>query len=363
MAAGCDTPSIAPPLLSVNSVSKRFGAVTAVDRLSLTVERGEIFGLLGPSGCGKTTVLRLIVGLETPDEGHVELAGRDIRMLPPEQRGFGMVFQKYALFSNKSVFDNIAFGLTKRTRTPVELREKVERLLDLFGLSGYSSKIADKLSAGEQQRVAIARAIAIEPPVLLLDEPLANLDARLRRHAGKEIRDLVRRLNIATVFVTHDQSEAFTLCNRIAIMNRGRVLQAGSPLEIYEHPCDHAVAQFLGFNVVAVKRVGKTHCGEAEFELLQGGWRLHVRSESCIEKDPGFIGIRPEDIHISAEPRGIGNSVQATISDVSYEGSVDRITVDICGNTLEVVMIHRSQFSRGNNCIVEIDPRRLVVCG
>ncbi|HVS81033.1 MAG TPA: ABC transporter ATP-binding protein, partial [Pyrinomonadaceae bacterium] len=240
------------PLLSLQNISKRFGETTAVADVSIAVERGEFFGLLGPSGCGKTTTLRIIAGLESPDGGAVEFDDRDFTTLPPEQRGFGMVFQNYALFPHLNVFENVAFGLRAReTRgsspTPgspagqpgwggavregsasSNIKERVLQALELVQLPGFDKRRVDELSGGQQQRVAIARAIAIEPALLLFDEPLSNLDVALRDETRSELRSLVNRLNLTAVYVTHDQEEAFALCDRIAVMNDGRILQIGA---------------------------------------------------------------------------------------------------------------------------------------
>src|ERR1700687_2444030 len=245
------------PLLSLNSISKRFGATNAVDDVSISVERGEFFGLLGASGCGKTTTLRVIAGLETPDSGAVEFDGREVTNLPAEQRGFGMVFQNYALFPHLNVFENVAFGLRargKRGGSPTtregssaeSLRQEVQRALDLVQLPGFDARRVDELSGGQQQRVAIARAIAIEPALLLFDEPLSNLDVALREETRRELRELVARLGLTAVYVTHDQEEAFALCDRVGVMFQGQILQTGSPRKLYEHPAQFSVARFLG---------------------------------------------------------------------------------------------------------------------
>src|SRR6267143_455559 len=235
-------------LLSLKNISKSYGATPAVADISLDVQRGEFFGLLGPSGCGKTTTLRMIAGLEKPDSGTVEIDGNDITDLPAERRGFGMVFQNYALFPHLNVFENVAFGLRARHRPKPEIKERVKSALELVQLPGYEQRRVDELSGGQQQRVAIARAIAIEPALLLFDEPLSNLDVALREETRRELRALVKRLNLTAVYVTHDQEEAFALCDRIAVMSEGRVLQTGEPRELYHQPTSVEVAKFLGRN-------------------------------------------------------------------------------------------------------------------
>src|SRR5260370_23327448 len=260
-------------LLSLNNICKRFGATNAVDDVSISVERGEFFGLLGASGCGKTTTLRVIAGLETPDSGAVEFDGREVTNLPAEHRGFGMVFQNYALFPHLNVFENVAFGLRARGGSRVtsptvrqgssteSLSEKVHRALDLVQLPGFDARRVDELSLVPQQRVAIARAIAIEPALVLVEEPLSNLDVALREETRRELRALVKRLNLTAVYVTHDQEEAFALCDRIAVMNQGRVQQVGAPRELYDRPANTIVPGFLANNnlIRAIRLTSTTH--------------------------------------------------------------------------------------------------------
>src|SRR5262245_31144802 len=224
------------PLLILEKISKSFGSTRAVNDVSLDVNQGEFFGLLGPSGCGKTTTLRMIAGLEQPDSGSIEFNGQNITSLPPERRGFGMVFQNYALFPHLNVFENVAFGLRARRKSKTEMNERVTSALELVQLPGYAQRRIDELSGGQQQRVAIARAIAIEPALLLFDEPLSNLDVSLREETRSELRELVTRLGLTAVYVTHDQEEAFALCDRISVMVGGKLMQTGRPRELYEQP-------------------------------------------------------------------------------------------------------------------------------
>lgn len=233
-------------MLRLESVSKRFGRTDAVVDLTLELERGEFLTLLGPSGCGKTTTLRMIAGFESPTTGRVLLDGRDITRVPPQRRGFGMVFQHYALFPHLDVFENVAFGLKARGEAKAEIRARVERALELVDLGGYAKRKVQELSGGQQQRVALARALAPEPPLILLDEPLSNLDAALRERTRSELRALLKRLGMTAVFVTHDQEEAFALSDRIALMESGRLQQIGSPETLYHEPANPFVASFLG---------------------------------------------------------------------------------------------------------------------
>ena len=237
--------------LSLVGVTRRFGTLTAggtaaVDRLSLDVQQGELLALVGASGSGKTTTLRIIAGHETPDEGRVLLDGRDITGLPPRQRGFGMVFQHYALFPHMTVGENVAFGLEARGVAKAERRERAARALANVGLANAGGRQVQSLSGGEQQRVALARALIIEPKVLLLDEPLSNLDPTLRRTTRDELRAMLHRLGVTAVFVTHDQEDAFAVADRVALLERGRLLQVGRPEELYDRPASRAVAEFIG---------------------------------------------------------------------------------------------------------------------
>jgi ABC-type Fe3+/spermidine/putrescine transport system ATPase subunit len=231
-------------MLRLNALSRRFGDTIAVDGVSLEVRAGEFLTLLGPSGCGKTTTLRMIAGFEHPTSGQVWVDGRDVTTLPPQKRDVGMVFQNYALFPHMDVGENVAFGLRVRGGRDVDAR--VERALARVELSGYTRRKVQELSGGQQQRVALARALAPEPPLLLLDEPLSNLDAALRERTRTEIRALLKELGMTAVFVTHDQEEAFALSDRIAVLNRGTLQQLGTPEELYGRPVNPFVAAFLG---------------------------------------------------------------------------------------------------------------------
>src|SRR4026208_2267595 len=264
-------------LLSLNNLSKRFDKTPAVSEVSLDVERGEFFGLLGPSGCAKTTTLRMIAGMEKPDKGSILFDGKEITDLPPERRGFGMVFQNYALFPHLNVFENVAFGLRARHKSKEEMNERVNSALDLVKLPGYGKRAVDELSGGQQQRVAIARAIAIQPALLLFDEPLSNLDVSLREETRSELRELVNRLGLTAVYVTHDQEEAFALCDRISAMMGGKLMQTGRPRELYEQPSEISVAGFLGRNhLIQAMRLSSSKTSDGEFKTLEGEHTLHV---------------------------------------------------------------------------------------
>jgi iron(III) transport system ATP-binding protein len=232
--------------IDIKGVNLSYGATHVLKDIDLSIRPGELFAFLGPSGCGKTTLLRLIAGFAQAQTGQVLLDGKDVAALPPWKRDVGMVFQSYALWPHMTVAQNVAFGLEERRRPRAEVTAKVAKALELVGLSGYAQRRPSQLSGGQQQRVALARTIAIEPKVLLLDEPLSNLDARMRVSVRRDLRELQQRLGLTTIFVTHDQEEANTICDRIAVMEAGAIRQVGTPMELYERPANLFVASFLG---------------------------------------------------------------------------------------------------------------------
>jgi spermidine/putrescine transport system ATP-binding protein len=233
-------------MLELFNISKNFGNENALEKVNLKIQDGEFFSLLGPSGCGKTTLLRILAGLETATSGRITLNGSDVTLLPPQQRPFNMVFQKYALFPHLSVLENIEFGLKMKSKGREEIQSRTEAVLKLINLSGFEGRKPDTLSGGQAQRVALARALVNEPKVLLLDEPLSALDAKMREHMQTELRSLQKKLGLTFVFVTHDQEEALALSDRIAVMNNGRIEQVSSPQSLYEKPESQFVAEFIG---------------------------------------------------------------------------------------------------------------------
>jgi len=307
--------------VQLREVSMQYGSTPVLYGVDLDVHKGEFLSLLGPSGCGKTTTLNIIAGFLTPSRGTVGLAGRVINDVPPYRRNIGMVFQSYALFPHMNVFDNVAFGLKIRRLNPREIARRVEEVLALVQLEGYAARPIRELSGGQQQRVAIARALAIDPLVLLMDEPLSNLDAQLRRQMRVELRRLQRQVGITTIFVTHDQEEALTLSDRLVVMNKGRIEQAGTPVELYRKPRTPFVAQFLGhpnflFGEVAERRGAAT-------AVRVGGQIIWATSDEPLAVGaPVAVVLRAESatLHASPPPDRI-NALACTIDCTIYLGT------------------------------------------
>ena len=311
--------------LEFRGVSKRFGAVQAVNDVSLEIKKGEFFSLLGPSGCGKTTMLRLAAGFEEPDAGRVFLDGRDITGLPPDKRKVNTIFQSYALFPHMTVRDNIAFGLIIAKRPKAEIRDEVDRMLELIRMADQAAKKPDQLSGGQKQRVAVARALINRPDVLLLDEPLAALDLKLRQKMLIELDLIHDQVGITFLYVTHDQAEAMSLSDRIAVMDGGRIEQVGAPAEIYESPRTSFVAAFIGDTNFLEGRVEA--CPDREYCRLAiaGLPGIHCFNDKSLQPgQPIYLSIRPEKIHISRErpeEKPQRNYLPAVIEDVIYLGS------------------------------------------
>jgi iron(III) transport system ATP-binding protein len=353
------------PLLSLENIFKTYGSVRAVNDVSVHVEQGAFFGLLGPSGCGKTTTLRMIAGLEKPDSGTVKFKGTDITNLAPERRGFGMVFQNYALFPHLNVFENVAFGLRARHKARDEMNERVTSALELVQLPGYGKRRIDELSGGQQQRVAIARAIAIEPVLLLFDEPLSNLDVALREETRSELRELVTRLNLTAVYVTHDQEEAYALCDYIAVMVGGRIRQIGTPRELYEDPSEISVAQFLGRNnVIKAMRLSSSNSNWGEFKTLEGGHLLHLpvkREELAPLNKPVFLAIRPEHVQVATDFEVAENALRGQIKEIVFAGATSTVRIDLTGLPIEALVLQPNGLRVGSECSVVLSPDRLTI--
>ena len=323
----------------VDGISKRYahrvkGELYAARDVRLDVRPGEFLTLLGPSGCGKTTTLRMIAGYETPDAGRVRFGGEDVTDLPANQRNIGFVFQNYALFPHLSVFENVAYGLRVRGQGSALIAKSVADVLALVGLAGYEQQFSGQLSGGEQQRVALARAIVIRPRVLLFDEPLSNLDAKLRVQMRQEIRDLQRRLAITTIYVTHDQEEAMAVSDRIAVMHQGGVVQEGTAEDLYHRPASRFVAQFVGRTNLVAGRVAAIGAETMEIAALGTVMRAPSPPRPFALGDPVQLILRPEAIEIV---RGDAGAPRATIVSRTFLGEKIEYSVRCEGEMLQVV--------------------------
>ncbi|MEO8633330.1 MAG: ABC transporter ATP-binding protein [Chloroflexota bacterium] len=306
--------------LVLQGLRKRFpNGTVAIDGVDLEVAEGELVALLGPSGCGKTTTLRCIAGFEDPDAGSITLDGRRIDTLPPNRRGATMVFQGYALFPHLSVFENVGYGLRVRRVGGVALRERVEAALTLVGLAGYGDRRPQQLSGGQQQRVALARALVLEPSLLLFDEPLSNLDAKLREQLRLELRALQQRVRITSVYVTHDQAEAMTLADRVAVMDRGHIAQLGTPRQIYDEPVNRFVADFVG-RANFVRGVVRERSDDSVVVDVLGATRRASRAPGPLAEGAEVdVMIRPEEVHVvSSDTDG---TVPAVVRRASFVGA------------------------------------------
>jgi len=307
--------------VELREVSKRFGDVEAVHQVSLQIRDGEFFSLLGPSGCGKTTTLRIIAGFERPTHGEVYIKGERMNEIPPFHRPVNTVFQHYALFPHMTVFENVAFGLEMKRLPRAEIRRRVEEALRLVRLAGLENRYPRQLSGGQQQRVALARALVNRPAVLLLDEPLGALDLKLRKEMQLELKALQHQVGITFIYVTHDQEEAMTMSDRIAVMNQGRVLQVGTPVEIYERPATRFVADFIGETNFLEGRVVDREEGAVRVEI-EGLPVFAAPVEGVRRGQTVTVAIRPERIRLSAEePEGLPNRYPGVIEEVLYIGT------------------------------------------
>jgi spermidine/putrescine ABC transporter ATP-binding subunit len=311
-----------PPALVIKNLYKRWGKYTAVNDVSLEVSEGEFVFLIGPSGCGKTTTLRMIGGYETPTSGEIILRGRRLNDVPLERRNIGMVFQNYALFPHMTVRQNVEFGLRMRKLPAPERRERAESTLDLVELTGFADRYPIQLSGGQRQRVAIARVLAFEPDILLLDEPLANLDKRLRDTMRVELKKLQEKVGITSIYVTHDQEEALSMADRIAVMEDGILLQLGAPREVYNSPSTNFVASFLG---ETTKLAGAVERLDRKFAHIatKGGFHVTVANNGTMQQgDEMVVSVRPERVRLSrSKPAQEENVLAGTVDFVSYLGA------------------------------------------
>ncbi|HEV8342851.1 MAG TPA: ABC transporter ATP-binding protein [Candidatus Binatia bacterium] len=354
-------------VLEFREVSKHFGSVCAVNQVSFSIYPGEIFTLLGPSGCGKTTTLRLIAGLEEPDEGEI-LLNEELVAAPkkgvfvvPDKRRMGMVFQSYAIWPHLTVFENVAFPLRVRREKGGAIKNSVLKVLETVGLAGFEERGATELSGGQQQRVALARALVYAPALLLLDEPLSNLDAKLREEMRFELRALQRKLKLTILYVTHDQTEAMTLSDRIAIVHRGRFEQVGTPAEVYEKPVNSFVGEFLGRTVIFEGTVIKNHSGHW-IELVHGSGRLFLNTDAGSRfagAEPVCILTRPEDIQIFPQGELSPNQIAGKIEEVAYLGDHFEYQVSAGGSSFMLSAPKRERHYVGSQIRLSFDLERL----
>jgi putrescine transport system ATP-binding protein len=324
------------PLLRIDAVVKKFGALRAVDRLSLDIAAGEFFALLGPSGCGKTTLLRMLAGFETPDEGRILLDGNDIAQVLPHRRPVNMMFQNYALFPHLSTRDNIAFGLKRMAMPRPEIETRVADMVRLLKLDGLEERKPDQLSGGQKQRVALARSLARRPRVLLLDEPLAALDKKLRQSTQLELMELQRRLGMTFVIVTHDQEEAMTVADRIGVMDAGRLEQVATPRQLYEAPASRWVAEFVGDVNIFEGQTGSRQASRLMIATKDAGMLAVAEPAQPITKSLVCVAIRPEKVKLSrrgpvsdAVNSHAINRLEGVVTDVSYLGGVTSYKVKL----------------------------------
>jgi ABC-type Fe3+/spermidine/putrescine transport system ATPase subunit len=353
------------PELFLENVNKRYGKVHAVKNVNIKVEDGKIMSLLGPSGCGKTTTLRIIAGLTSPDEGRIILGGKDITNLPPEKRNMGMVFQNYAVWPHMNVYENVAFPLRGRRLSDIEIDKRVKEALELVKMYELRDRYPHQLSGGQQQRVALARAIAVYPEVILLDEPLSNLDARLREEMRVEIRELQKKLKFTAVYVTHDQIEAFTISDKIAVMSEGKIIQVGAPKELYYNPANEFVANFLG----------KVNIMDGEVVSIDDSCMLVVRTyignikaspkKGCREDLVGskvFIGIRPMSFTLlnGNNLRIEENIINGTILSSMFLGELFEYKIELEGGKV-ITAQSTEEFKEGNSVKVHINPDKVLI--
>ncbi len=343
--------------IELRSVTKRFGAAAVVDRVSFTVETGTLVTLLGPSGCGKTTTLRMIAGLETPSEGQVLIGGRDVTARAASERNVSLVFQSYALFPHLTVLDNVAYGPRARGARPADAHIRARDALALVGLSGLEARLPAQLSGGQQQRVALARALVLEPGALLFDEPLSNLDARLRRRVRDEIRSLQRRLGVSVVYVTHDREEALAVSDRIIVMDHGRIVEEGPPVELFESPRTRFVAEFLAEANIVTGRLLAVHGDVADVEIAGHVMKMPHRGHA-----PGevAVAIRPDAItlHAAAGARGIAGRI-ARFAFVGH--AVEYVVETAAGELLAIVPPGERTLSVGERVAVALSERGLAL--
>ncbi len=354
------------PRIEVKDLVVKYGDVTAVDRVSFNIGPGELVTLLGPSGCGKTTTLRAIAGLETPSDGTIRLnsqtmyAGRERLNVPAEKRGVSMVFQSYAIWPHMTVFENVAYGLRVRKLPQAEVKQNVDRVLDMVQMQQYADRPSSKLSGGQQQRVAVARAIAFSPNVVLFDEPLSNLDAKLRAEMRVELRELQRRLDITSLYVTHDQEEALAISDRVIVMNGGKIEQLGSPEDIYDRPGSHFVADFVGSaNMIPGRVTGEGPDGDLLYEMA-GGTTIRVMRPADGRIAGATVALRSAYIHFD-QGAGQQNRVPGTIHRRMFHGDFIQYVIDWPAGQLIVRRPPTELLAEGSAVTVAFSPGHCVL--
>ncbi len=355
--------------IEIQNLFKRFKDVVAINRIELEVKQGEMLTLLGPSGCGKTTTLRCIAGLEKPDEGDIVIDGQPMLsqgFVQPSKRGIGMVFQNYAVWPHMKVYNNIVYGLKIQKMSRQQINEKAQKILELVGLSGLEDRYPGQLSGGQQQRVALARALVGNPKVLLLDEPLSNLDAKLREELRFEIKSLVRRMGITSVYVTHDQAEAMVISDRIVVMNSGNVVQIGTPQEIYAKPANRFVADFIGtMNFMSGEVVKVLEDTDAVHVRTEFSEKMLCKTSDSAAAAPGtkvYASIRPEDVEVFSEPpQARENVFKGTIAHKAYLGNFLFFFVSVKDTMIRVQVPHHLPQEEGQELYLFLNPQKCMI--
>jgi len=355
--------------IEIQNLFKRFKKVVAVNRIQLEVNEGEMLTLLGPSGCGKTTTLRCIAGLEKPEEGDIIIDGKPMLsegFVQPSNRGIGMVFQNYAVWPHMKVFNNIVYGLKLQKLSRQSIQEKAQKVLELVGLGGLEDRYPGQLSGGQQQRVALARALVTNPKVLLLDEPLSNLDAKLREELRFEIKSLVRRMGITSVYVTHDQAEAMVISDRIAVMDSGNVVQIGTAHEIYEKPANKFVADFIGtMNFMPGEVVEVLPDATGVYVRTEFSEKILCTTSGKTAASPGekvYASIRPEDVEVFTEPpQAVENLFKGIIAHKAYLGNFLFFFVNINDTMIRVQVPHHMPQEEGEELYLFLNPEKCII--
>ena len=355
--------------IEIKNLFKRFKNVVAINHIQLEVQKGEMLTLLGPSGCGKTTTLRCIAGLEKPEEGEIVIDGKAMLsqgFVPPSKRGIGMVFQNYAVWPHMKVFNNIVYGLKIERISRQKIKERAQQVVSLVGLKGLEDRYPAQLSGGQQQRVALARALVSNPKVLLLDEPLSNLDAKLREELRFEIKSLVRRMGITAVYVTHDQAEAMVISDRIAVMNSGNIVQIGTPQEIYKNPVNKFVADFIGtMNFISGKVVEVLPDTQTVYVSTGFSDRMVCMTPDSTVVSLGaqiYASIRPEDVQVFTEPlQDRDNVFKGTIAHKAYLGNFLFFFVKVNETMIRVQVAHHLPQEEGQELYLFLDPQKCMI--